>query len=185
MNTEYWYPLYEKAQELDAPLLVHPSIHFDEKREIIPASYQYNNVVEEYLALQLLTHSDVFDVFPRLKIVISHFGGALDRFVLSDAGHISRKGYGTNLFFDTCAYDNDFFNAAVKQKGAEACVFGTEAPGSGGAVRTDTGKPSDEYVVDLIDQVPFISEDEKLGILQRTPLKVFSRVDASVALAGS
>ncbi len=183
MNTEYWYPLYEKAQELDAPLMVHPSIHFDERREIIPASYQYNNVVEEYLALQLLTHGDVFDVFPRLKIVICHFGGALDRFVLSDTGHISRKGYGTNLFFDTCAYDNDFFNAAVKQKGADACVFGTEAPGSGGASRTDTGKPSDEYVVDLIDQVPFISEDEKLGILQRIPLKVFSRVDEKVALA--
>ena len=184
MNNEYWFPLYDKSQELNAPLMVHPSINFDPRREIIPASYQYNNLTEEYLALQLLTHSDVFDQFPRLKIVICHFGGALDRFVLSDTGHISRKGYGTNLFFDTCAYDNDFVNAAVKQKGADAVVFGTEAPGSGGAIRTDTGKPSDEYVVDLIDQVPFLTADDKLNILQKTPLRVFSLVNQSLAVTG-
>src|SRR5262249_21227241 len=26
MNAEYWFPLYKKAQELKAPLIVHPSI---------------------------------------------------------------------------------------------------------------------------------------------------------------
>ncbi len=182
MNDEYWFPLYELASELDAPLLVHPSISLDPRLEIIPASYQYNNVTEEYLALQLLTHSDVFDQFPKLKIIICHFGGALDRFVLTDTGHISRKGYGTNLFFDTCAYDNDFVAAAVKQKGANACVFGTEAPGSGGAIHPDTGKPSDEYVVDLLDHLPFLSDADKLAILQTTPLKVFSRIDQAKAL---
>lgn len=183
MNDEYWYPLYEKSVELDAPLLVHPSINFDPRIEIIPASYQYNNVTEEYLALQLLTHSDVFDTFPELKIIICHFGGALDRFVLTDKGHISRKGYGTNLFFDSCAYDTDFVTAAVKQKGVDSVVFGTEAPGSGGAIHPVTGKPSDENVVDLLDSLDFLSDSDKLNILQTTPLKVFSRVDPKVALA--
>jgi len=184
MNDEYWFPLYEKAQELEAPLMVHPSISFNPRIEIIPASYQYNNVTEEYLALHLLTHSNVFDQFPRLKIVICHFGGALDRFILTDTGHISRKGYGSNLFFDTCAYDDDFMAAAMKQKGPEACVFGTEAPGSGGAIRPETGKPSDEFVVDQIAALPFLSDQDKLNVLQSNPLKVFSRVNKQLAIGG-
>ncbi|HEY8695407.1 MAG TPA: amidohydrolase family protein, partial [Chloroflexota bacterium] len=81
MNTEYWYPLYKKAQELKAPLIVHPSISRDPRIEVIPHSYQYNNVTEETLATLLLEHTDVFDRFPDLKIVICHCGGALKRLV--------------------------------------------------------------------------------------------------------
>lgn len=176
MNDEWWYPLYEKAQELDVPLMVHPSISMDPRIEIIPANYQFNNVTEEYLATMLLTHGDVFDVFPRLKVVICHYGGALDRFVLNDEGHISRRGYGTNLFFDTCAYDDSFVSAAVQQKGPEALVFGTEAPGSGGHVRLDTGKPSDEYVVDGIDKLPFLNDAQKMDIFYNNPKKVFTKI---------
>jgi predicted TIM-barrel fold metal-dependent hydrolase len=162
--------------------MVHPSISFDPRLEIIPNNYQYNNVTEEYLASQLLTHSNVFDQFPRLKIVICHFGGALDRFVRGDTGHLSQKGYGTNLFFDTCAYDDAFVEAAVKQKGVDACVFGTEAPGSGGAIHPATGKPSDEHCVDQIGSLPFLTHEQRLQILQGNPLKVFNRIKRDVAL---
>ncbi len=39
MDMEYWYPLYEKAQELKAPLIVHPAISRDPRIEIIPHNY--------------------------------------------------------------------------------------------------------------------------------------------------
>ncbi|HEX6513055.1 MAG TPA: amidohydrolase family protein, partial [Chloroflexota bacterium] len=72
MNTEYWFPLYKKAQELKAPLIVHPSISRDPRIEVIPHSYQYNNITEETLATLLLEHTDVFDRFPDLRLVICH-----------------------------------------------------------------------------------------------------------------
>jgi predicted TIM-barrel fold metal-dependent hydrolase len=79
MNDEAWYPLYKKAEELGATLVVHPSISHDPRLAIVSHSYQYNNLTEETLATLLLEQSDVFDTFPKLKIVICHCGGALKR----------------------------------------------------------------------------------------------------------
>jgi predicted TIM-barrel fold metal-dependent hydrolase len=79
LNDEAWFPLYKKAEELKATLVVHPSISHDPRLAIISHSYQYNNVTEETLATLLLEQSDVFDTFPNLRIVICHCGGSLKR----------------------------------------------------------------------------------------------------------
>lgn len=79
VNDPYWYPLYEKSQELQAPLIIHPAISRDPRIEIIPHSYQYNNLTEETLATMLYEHSDVFERYPELRIVVCHCGGALQR----------------------------------------------------------------------------------------------------------
>lgn len=176
MHEEYWYPLYEKAQQLDVPLMVHPSTSYDRRLEVIPANYQMNNYLEEFVAQQLLTHSKVFEIFPRLKIVICHCGGALNRFIPSDK-HIAQKDLSKNLFYDACAYDENFLTAAIKQRGVDQMLFGTEAPGSGGAVRPDTGRPSDD-LVPVIDSLGFLSAEDKLKIFYQNPLKVFTRVKA-------
>ena len=42
VDNEYWFPLYEKAQELDAPLMIHPSITYDRRLESITANFQMN-----------------------------------------------------------------------------------------------------------------------------------------------
>jgi len=79
VNDPYWFPLYKKAEELRATLIVHPSISRDPRLAVIPASFQYNNMAEEALATLLYENSDVFDRFPKLKIVVCHCGGALRR----------------------------------------------------------------------------------------------------------
>lgn len=79
MNDKAWFPLYKKAEELGATLVVHPSISRDPRLAPISHSYQYNNLTEETLATLLLEQTDVFDHFPKLKIVICHCGGALKR----------------------------------------------------------------------------------------------------------
>jgi len=81
MDDEAWYPLYKRAEQLQATLVVHPSITRDKRLERIPHSYQYNNLTEETLAVLLLENSDVFEKFPNLKIVICHCGGALRRLI--------------------------------------------------------------------------------------------------------
>jgi predicted TIM-barrel fold metal-dependent hydrolase len=170
VNDEFWYPLYAKAQELGAVLMVHPSASYDRRLEVIPHNYQINNVTEEYIAMMLYQHTRVFDDFPRLKIVICHCGGGLQRFIPTDH-HLGRD-FPDNLFFDTCAYDTDFLTAAIRQKGVDRMLFGTEAPGSGGAVRPDTGRPSDD-LVPVIDRLEILSHEDKVKIFHTNAKKVF------------
>ncbi len=171
VNEKYWYPLYERAQELDVPLLVHPSITKDKRVRVIPHNYQINNVWEEYLATLLYIATDVFEVFPRLKVVICHAGGALSRHFNSDIrdGHPPREEVReklfNNLFFDTCVYDGAFMNTAVKQHGVDAMVFGTEI---GAALRVD--------VVGIIDQLPELSTEDKVKIFNTNPKRVYRRM---------
>ena len=124
--------------------------------------------------MQLLSHGNVFQTFPRLKIVICHCGGALNRFIPTDR-HVAQKDLSRNLYYDCCAYDVNFMTAAIKQRGVDQMLFGTEAPGSGGAVRPETGKPSDD-LVPVIDSLEFLSTEDKMKILQKNPLKVFTHV---------
>ncbi len=191
MNDKYWFPLYEKAQELNAPLIVHPSISRDPRVEIIPHNYQYNNITEETLATQLLENSDVFEKYPNLKIIICHCGGALAR-GLSRTAKASGESSGgqvgmatqtqrrtrvrdvrNNLFFDTCAYDKDFLATAIKQRGPSQMLFGTEAPGSGsGVINPETEKPSD-HLIPVIDSIGFLNAEDKRNIFNGTAKKIF------------
>ncbi|HEX5019244.1 MAG TPA: amidohydrolase family protein [Candidatus Binatia bacterium] len=174
VHEEYWYSLYEKAVELDVPLMVHPSITYDRRLEIIPANYQMNNYLEEFVAMQLYSHSNVFKVFPKLKIVICHCGGGLNRFIPTDK-HVGQGDFSKNLFYDCCCYDLHYLEAAIKQRGVDQMLFGTESPGSGGAVRPENGRASDD-LIPVIAELSFLSAEDKKKIFQINPLKVFSKV---------
>jgi 4-oxalmesaconate hydratase len=54
-------------------------------------------------------------------------------------------------------------------------LFGTESPGSGGAIRPDTKKASDD-MIPVIDSLKFLSAEDKMKIFQKNPLKVFTKV---------
>jgi predicted TIM-barrel fold metal-dependent hydrolase len=94
LNDKAWYPLYAKAEELNATLVVHPSISLDTRLDGLPHSYQYNNVTEETLATLLLEHGNVFRDFPKLRVVVCHCGGCLRRTMevgdVIDASNVSR-----------------------------------------------------------------------------------------------
>ena len=193
MHDSYWYPLYEKSIELKAPLIVHASISYDPRITVIPHNYQYNMMTEEALATQLLQHSDVFERYPELRVIVCHCGGALNRFVpraqssgIAGGGQTGTgnrdqqaphadtgKDISNNLFFDTCAYDTAYLAAAFSQLGVSQMMFGTEAPGSGTAVlNPDTGKPCDD-LVPLIESYDFLSAEDKDKIYRETAKKVF------------
>jgi predicted TIM-barrel fold metal-dependent hydrolase len=171
MHEPYWYPLYERAQELGIPLIVHGTNALDPRFRVVPHNYQLSFVTEQYLAGQFLSHSDVFDRYPELKVIICHCGGALDRFIPTDDRHITQQDLSENLFYDTCGYDVNFLEAAVKQRGVDRMVFGTEAPGSGNAVRPETGRTSDD-LVPVIDGFGFLATEDKVKIFNSNPAKV-------------
>ncbi len=192
MNDEAWFPLYEKAQELKTPLIVHASISRDPRITIIPHNYQYNFMTEQSLATLLLENSDVFERYPELRVIICHCGGTLSRFIpraessgiagggqvgigtRAPAAHVEEHDWSDNLFFDTCSYDQDFLETALKQRGVDQMMFGTEAPGSGtGVLNPDTGKPADD-MVPVIDRISFLTADDKRKLFRDTTLRVFA-----------
>jgi len=108
-----------------------------------------------------------------LKIVICHCGGGLNRFIPTDK-HVGQGDFTSNLFYDCCCYDEHYLEAAIKQRGVEQMLFGTESPGSGGAVRPN-GRASDD-MIPVIDELSFLSAEDKKKIFQINPLKVFTKV---------
>ena len=54
MDDAYWHPLFKRAEELSATLIIHPSVTHDPRLDSVPHSYQFNNLVEEALATLLL-----------------------------------------------------------------------------------------------------------------------------------
>lgn len=202
MNESYWFPLYERSEALNAPLIVHPSITRDPRVDILSHSYQYNNVTEEYLALLLLQESDVFARFPNLRIVICHCGGAIDRFVTNgessgqaggggsstgrteseDAGH-SHLDVSENLFVDSCLYDPWLLTAGIKKFGTDRVLLGTEAPGSGTSVLNPlTNKPSDDLVA-LLCALEFLSDEDRKKLAHDNAMKVFPLLKQGKTLA--
>lgn len=170
LHEAYWYPLYERCQELDVPILVHGSSCQDRRFGMVPHNYQMGFVIEQYIATQLLSHSDVFERFPELRVIVCHCGGALDRFIATDP-HLSQKDLSNNLFFDTCAHETSYLEAVIKQRTVQRLVFGTEAPGSGGAIRPETGRTVDD-MIPVLDSLAVLSDDDRAAILNRNPARV-------------
>lgn len=169
MNTEYWSPVYEKCQEYGIPVIVHGTNCLDKRIRHIPNNYQVGFQVEMLIGTQVISHSDLFDRFPNLKIVMCH-GGYLSRFIPSDR-HLSQRDLSNNLFFDTCTYDIPYMECSIKQHGVSHLCFGTEAPGSGGAVRPETGLTSDN-MIPILDGISFINDEDKKAIMNGNPKKV-------------
>jgi predicted TIM-barrel fold metal-dependent hydrolase len=170
MHDPYWFPLYERCQALDVPLIIHGSNTLDPRYRIIPQNYQIAFVTEQYGAVQCLSHGDVFDRFPDLRVVSCHCGGALNRFIPTDH-HLAQRDLRDNLFFDTCAYDLLFLEAAIKQRTVDQVCFGVEAPGSGQTVRPETGTTCDD-LVPVIGGFDWLSDDDKRKIFHDNPAKV-------------
>jgi predicted TIM-barrel fold metal-dependent hydrolase len=170
LHEPYWFPIYETCESLDVPIVIHGSNCLDRRFRHIPHNYQLGFVIEQYIATQVLSHSDVFDRYPALRIVVCHCGGALDRFIPTDP-HLGQRDLANNLFFDTCAHDVNYLEAAIKQRTPDRMVFGSEAPGSGGSIRPDTGRSADD-LVPVISGFEFLSEEQKLNILHANPARV-------------
>jgi 4-oxalmesaconate hydratase len=174
LGDEYWYPIYEKAVELDVPILIH-SASCQSHRE----SYSLHFINEETIAVISLLNSKVFEVFPTLKIVISHAGGA----VPYQIGRFMAGRYRTNaepfeesirkLYFDTCLYTKDSLELLFKTVGVDRCMFGTENPGTGSAINPNTGMYMDN-TKPVIESIEWLSEKEKNMIFSETAIKVYN-----------
>jgi predicted TIM-barrel fold metal-dependent hydrolase len=58
MSEPYWYPVYARCEELGIPIIVHGTSCLDPRIAVVPQNYQLGFVIEQYLATQILSHSD-------------------------------------------------------------------------------------------------------------------------------
>jgi 4-oxalmesaconate hydratase len=61
-------------------------------------------------------------------------------------------------------------------------LFGTENPGSGSAFDPATGRTFDD-IKPVIEEIDFLSDADKRGILENNARRIFTRLDTSAAQA--
>lgn len=71
LGDRYWYPLWEKLVAMDLPAHIHPAACYGRE------NYDEHFASEESLAITSVAASDVFNDFPKLKLMISHGGGSI------------------------------------------------------------------------------------------------------------
>jgi OH-DDVA meta-cleavage compound hydrolase len=175
MGDRYWYPLYEKLCELDVPAHIHGTGSRSPRE---PYSLRFIN--EETTAIFGLINSDVFKDFPKLKIVVSHGGGAmpyqLGRF---QAGSMKRPEGDQfidgmhKLYFDTVLYTKEAIELLLKVVGPERALFGAECPGVGSKVNPKTGREMDD-IAPYFDEIDFIDDTDREMIFYGNAKKVFN-----------
>jgi len=177
LGDRYWYPLYEKLCELDIVGHVHSAGCRSER-----LTYSLHFINEESIAVVSLLTSSVFKDFPKLKIVMSHGGGAIPyQYARFEASSLRRGGERfsdrmRNLYYDTVLYSADALTLLFKTVGPDRCMFGTERPGVGTVKDPKTGKWLDE-TRHIIEGFEWLSAADKKMIFEDTAKKVY-KIDA-------
>jgi len=109
-DRQFW-PIFERAQALDAPLYLHPAIPHPAVIEAYYKDYvgKYPNLLRAAWGFTVETAtqgirmvlSDVFETYPRLKIILGHFGEGLPFLLWRINMALVRDGAGPSWFRDT------------------------------------------------------------------------------------
>ena len=165
------------------PIFVHPAL--------VPIGYE---LLQEYdlprvlgrevdltVATTRLIAGGILDRFPKLKLVIAHFGGGIaavkDRLIGKGYrfGTLKRSfaDYFEMLYFDLAGFEGGLpaLHCALQGIRPERLVFASDYPQDFTGVNTDTGKGTLELrgYIDAIRQLP-LGEEIKDGILGATAM---------------
>lgn len=173
-DKQYW-PLYEAADELNAVFYIHPNypVGVEAMTEywLMPLiGFPYDTT----LAAAKLVFSGVVKMFPRIKWVLGHLGGAvpylaerLDRgyFAFKECReHIDKppSEYLKMFYYDTVNFDINALELALKFAGPGHLLAGSDYPHQIGSL---------QKMVDSIEALP-IGLEEKAGILGENAKKL-------------
>ena len=164
IDKQFW-PLYEKADELNAVFDIHPSFPVG-----VEAMTEYwlmpliGFTFDTTLTAAKLVFSGVVEKFPNIKWKLSHLGGAIPYLAERlDRGYYAFKEcreninkppseYLKNFYYDTVNFDLNALQLAVKFAGADRLVAGSDYPHQIGSL---TG------MVDSINQMEISDQDKQ------------------------
>jgi predicted TIM-barrel fold metal-dependent hydrolase len=194
MGNKYWYPIYEKMCELDAPALIHGGpFRFSREPEM-----GYFVQEEAVAAWALLRSPEVWRDFPDLKIIVGHGGG----YVPYQAGRgrcfrineRRRAGSDANdelwepfeeslrhLYYDTVLFDQPTLEHLFRICGTDRCLFGTDKPANGSVINPATGRALND-VKPLIDNIDWLTEDDRHAIYEGNARRIYPRLNKVAAV---
>jgi aminocarboxymuconate-semialdehyde decarboxylase len=171
-------PFWAKAEELAAPIFIHPQGIPELQKRFQGNGYLSNvigNPLETTIALSHLIFDGTLDRFPGLKICAAHGGGYLPSYsARSDHGCATSppdctatplkkqpSEYLRQLYFDSLVFTSEALRHLVAECGASQIVLGTDWP-----------FPWTTTAVDHILNTPGLTVDEKRAILGGTASKL-------------
>jgi len=179
LTDKFWYPLYEKMQELDVPAMVHVSASCNDNFHATGAHY----LNADTTAFMQFLLSDLFVDFPALRFIIPHGGGAVPfhwgRF-RGLAQDLKRPPLEElllkNVYFDTCVYHQPGIELLLKVIPAENILFGSEMVGAVRGIDPRTGHNYDDTkrYFDALE----LPEETRSAIFEDNARRVFPRLDA-------
>jgi 4-oxalmesaconate hydratase len=185
LSDRYWYPIYEKLVELDVPAMIHVSTSCNEAFHTTGAHYLNADTTA---FMQCLT-SSLFEVFPTLRFVIPHGGGAVPyhwgrfRGLAQELKKPAlREHLLRNIFFDTCVYHQPGIDLLTRVIPVENVLFASEMIGAVRGVDPETGHHFDDtrrYV-----EAAVLSPGDRRKIYEGNARRVYPRLDALLKAKG-
>ncbi|KQZ11728.1 amidohydrolase family protein [Microbacterium sp. MEC084] len=178
LTDESWFPLYEAAEELDVPFMVHVSTADNPNFHTLGAHYLN---ADTSVFMQLL-QSDLFQRFPGLRLVIPHGGGAVPYHWGRYRGLSVRNGWQdpsellANVFFDTAVYHQPGIDLLTEVVPAANVLFASEMLGAVRGADPETGVEWDDTLVYL--RSADLDEDDFDRITRANALRVYPRLAA-------
>jgi aminocarboxymuconate-semialdehyde decarboxylase len=176
-----FHPVWAKAEELGAPLFLHPQGIPELAKMAAGNGWLANTVVypeETSLTLAHLIFEGTFDKFPGLKVIGAHGGGYIPSYAdrmdhsclvspVNCNPDIKLKKqpseYLKQIYFDSLVFTPEAIRHLVAQVGASQLVLGSDYP-----------FPWQLQPVDHVFACTSLSDDEKADILGRTAAKLFN-----------
>jgi predicted TIM-barrel fold metal-dependent hydrolase len=169
LDDKRFWPIFERAQALDVPLYLHPAIPHPAVVEAYYKDYveKYPNLLRAAWGFTVETAtqgirmvlSDVFDTYPRLKIILGHLGEGLPFLLWRINMALVRDGAGPTWFRDTfCEHfwitTSGFFSdpallCCVQEMGIDRILFSVDYPFVENAPGTD-----------WVHRIPLCAEDK-------------------------
>lgn len=175
LSDQSFWPLYEKANDLNAVFYIHPSFPVG-----VEAMTDYwlmpliGFTFDTTLAAAKLVFSGVAEKFPKIRWVLAHLGGAIPYLAERlDRGYFAFKDCRENIdkppseylkdfYYDTVNFDLKALQLAIDFSGAGHLVAGSDYPHQIGSL---------EKMVDSIDKLNISSKDKK-AIYSKNSIKL-------------
>ncbi|MBV9539021.1 MAG: amidohydrolase [Acidisphaera sp.] len=181
LSDRYWYPLYEKMVELDAPAMIHVSAACNPAFHTTGSHYLNGDTTA---FMQFMT-SNLFKDFPTLKFIIPHGGGAVPfhwgrfRGLAQDMNLPPlREHMLNNVFFDTCVYHLPGQELLAKVIPVDNILFASEMIGAVRGIDPESGHHYDD-TKRYIEQLP-LSPEDKHKIYEGNARRVYPRLSAQI-----
>jgi 4-oxalmesaconate hydratase len=185
MTDEYWFPLYEKLEEFDAPAMIHVSASCNPSFHALGAHYLN---ADTSVFMQLL-QGDLFGRFPGLRFVIPHGGGAVpyhwgryEGLAVRLEQPPLREHLLDNVFFDTCVYHQPGIELLLEVVDAHNVIFASEMLGAVRGGNPATGRSWDDTkaYIDALD----LDDTRRWQLFEGNARRVYPRLDRRLALVG-